>query len=232
VDLKGASARVANAASDILSSILQERLTSIAAFGSAVTGDFFPGISDLDLLVTTTTGLTVADFVRLQQAAEAMEVRPFSSIQAIYFRATDPTPSLVPGGYAHVAGPPMPSGFLRSELDLRESGQLWLQGHHQRCEMDLFEWSMAVDEKLPRIGRLLVTRIKPTVRALLARRELNAAEIWLATWDELIVATQEVDELLSQCIIKLTEALRADPIDWGVLGRRSIYTLDCIPRLM
>jgi hypothetical protein len=98
--------------------------------------------------------------------------------------------------------------------------------------MDLFEWSMAVDEKLPRIGRLLVTRIKPTVRALLARRELNAAEIWLATWDELIVATQEVDELLSQCIIKLTEALRADPIDWGVLGRRSIYTLDCIPRLM
>jgi predicted nucleotidyltransferase len=232
VDLMGVSARAANVASDLLSSILQERLASVAAFGSAMTGDFFPGVSDLDLLVTTTTGLMVADFLRLQQAAEATEVRPFSSIQAVYYRVTDPTPSLIPGGYAVVAGPPIPSGFLRSDLDLRESGQRWLRGHHQRYEMDLYEWSTAVGEKLPRIGRLLVTRVKPTIRALLVQRELNAAEVWLATWDELIVATQEVDKHLSGIIIKLTEAMRVDPTDWGIVGRRSIYTLDCLSGLM
>lgn len=226
------SAQAVDAASNVLQSVLQEDLVSVVLFGSAVTGDFFPGISDLDILVTTATGLTVADCVRLQRAAEVVDMQPFRSIQAIYFRATDPTPSLVPGGFEVLTGPSLPDGFVKTELDLRESGQHWLQGHHERYEKDLYDWSMAGGEKLPRIGRLLVTRVKPTIRALLAQQELSAVPIWLATWDELAIAAQNLDEHLKRCIGKLTVAMGADPVDWGIVGRRSIYVLECVSRLL
>ena len=58
-----------------LRSILREKLVGIYLYGSLITGDFAPGISDIDLVVVLTDALDEADFESLHQLHQRIVAR-------------------------------------------------------------------------------------------------------------------------------------------------------------
>lgn len=58
-----------------LQSILQENLVGVYVYGSLVTGDFDPGISDIDLVVVLNQALAEAEFESLHQLHQGIVVR-------------------------------------------------------------------------------------------------------------------------------------------------------------
>jgi predicted nucleotidyltransferase len=80
-DLRGALAR-----------ILREKLAGLYLYGSLVTGDFDPGLSDIDLLAVTASGLTQAEIEALRAMHEALVVEHASwddRVEVAYVSATD-----------------------------------------------------------------------------------------------------------------------------------------------
>ena len=58
-----------------LQSILRDRLVGVYLYGSLITGDFAPGISDIDLVVVLTDALDDADFASLHRLHQSVVER-------------------------------------------------------------------------------------------------------------------------------------------------------------
>lgn len=140
-----------------LTSILRERLVGIYLYGSLITGDFDPDISDIDLVVVLTIELDAAQFERLHQLhqrvikrqpdwRDRLELAYISETALRTFRSRTSTIGIVsPGEPFHLlqAG----GDWLISWYALREDG-VALLGPPIRTLVDY----IPVDEYLKAVG--------------------------------------------------------------------------------
>src|SRR5207245_690003 len=164
--------------------VLGSRLAAVAVHGSAVTGDLFPGLSDVDFAVVLDSRLDLSDSVAIAAGLEAAEIAPFAYVQATYHEATIAVPSVVPGAFSVLHGD-LDNGFLHTAESLRSAGGTWLQGLPRLANQDTKDWSVAVARR-PRQFRLILTHLKPTVRALLVMWDDDPISTYSNPWPVLV----------------------------------------------
>jgi hypothetical protein len=165
--------------------VLGPRLHSVIAYGSCVTGDVLPGYSDFDCLIVAGGPVTLADVLDLQQALGAADPEPFSYYQPTFVRGALRRASLVPGSFAALTGGEPPAAWVCRPGDLAASGERWLADLPAILAGDAADWSLATASQIARRARLHLTRVKPTLRALLTRAGADPARAWTATWADL-----------------------------------------------
>jgi Nucleotidyltransferase domain len=174
--------RLVRACGDVFAS----RLVSVVAYGSSVTGDVLPGYSDFDCLIALTAPVPLADLLALQARLGPAEVTPFSYLQPTFVVVGQaPRPVLVPGSFAVLGGLEPSPAWVCGPADLVASGERWLAGLPAVTATDAADWSLATPAHYGRRARLHLTRIKPTVRALLTRSGAEPVPTWAASWDRL-----------------------------------------------
>jgi nucleotidyltransferase-like protein len=164
------------------------RLLGVAVHGSAVAGDAFPGVSDVDFVVVLDSRLTLRDCESVAPQLDAIEIAPFAYVQVTYHESTAPMPSLVPDGFSLVHGDIDP-GFLHTDESLRSSGEMWLEDLPRLVDQDMKDWSVAVARR-PRQFRLILTRLKPTVRANLVSWGDDPIATYRNPWPTLVSRLQ------------------------------------------
>jgi hypothetical protein len=171
---------ILDAAAGIYRQVFGARLVGMAVHGSAVTGDLFPGLSDLDLVVVLSSSLTLSDSEALATALDAVDIAPFAYVQATYHEGSKPTSTLVPGGHSVIAGA-IDDAFLHTDASLRSAGERWLKALPDIVDQDTKDWSVAVARR-PRQLRLILTRLKPTVRAYLVAKGEEPITTYRTPW--------------------------------------------------
>jgi Nucleotidyltransferase domain len=204
------------------SRVLSDRLVALVAYGSVVTGDRLPG-SDLDLLVVLRTPLTLDDAVSLQRWMP--EPPGVSYIGVTYLLANEPAPWLVPDGFRLLTGL-LEDGFISDEATLTLRGREVLRDLPRIVDQDARDWSGAIGEKRGRQVRLLTTRLKPAVRAMLAREGEPPLEVWRLPWDELVQRWRRHDPLKADALASVLDHLRAVPRDDQASGEGLLRLLE------
>jgi len=157
-------------------------LVVLAAYGSIVTGDHLDDFSDIDLWVVLREPFGVEDAIRLQRLMP--EPGGVSYIQPSFHLIHEPVPHLVPGAYVVLSGE-LPEGFIATEETLLRDGTELLRDLPDLVRDDALAWTGAIREKRARHVRLMVTRLKPAVRATLVGLGEPALEVWRMPWNEL-----------------------------------------------
>jgi len=200
-------------------------IVALVAYGSVVTGDFIEGFSDLDLVVVLPQPLTVEEAIVLQrQMPEPVAV---AYIQPTFHLRDRPVPHLVPGAF-HVEHGELPSGFVATEETLRRSSADTLRVLPTLVDDDARAWVGAIGEKRPRHVRLMVTRLKPAVRATLVRLGEPVVEVWRAPWDGLVDLWRQHRALRADELAEILELLRARTRDDRACGERVLRLLERI----
>ena len=208
---------------DTLAGIFGERLELLAVHGSAVAGDAFPGFSDLDLVATLRGGLGLEAALK---CAERLEIDLGSTpyIQVDWVDADAPRPSLVPSSFRLLLGDDAPPELLHTAFTLRLSGAAWLEQLPDLIRRDTEDWAIAVGRRSRQL-RLLVTRVKPTVRAWLTTLGEDPIATYAAPWGRLANAVRRHDPGIAGLVLELVDGLRADPRDELVLGSTALHVL-------
>ena len=214
---------VLDALIDAYSGVLGPRLVGIAAHGSSVTGDFFPGVSDLDLAVILEDRLTLADSKTIARRIDALSIEPFAYVQAMYHEAANPRPSLVPGAFRLLNGA-VDEAFIHTERSLRSAATAWLEEVPALLDRDLKDWSVAVGRR-PRQFRLLLTRLKPTVRAKLVRWGQDAVVTYSRPWPKLVEHLARRESNLATKLSVLLTDMDAPTLDPMILGAQVLDLL-------
>ena len=204
---------------------LGPRLSALAVYGSAVTGDLLPGFSDLDLLVVLEEPLTLEDALALQRRMP--ELPGIAYVQPTYRLATEAEPHLVPNAFRTLTGT-LPDGFVHDEATLRAAGEETLAGLPALLDQDACDWTGAVGEKRPRHVRLLTTRLKPAVRATLVRLGEAPLDAWRLHWDDLAQRWRRHDEPRAEDLGDVLIRLRASPRDDRACGEALLRVLASI----
>jgi len=209
---------------EALEGIFGERLELLAVHGSEVTGDAFPGFSDLDLVAMLRGG--GLDLETAVKCADGLAVDLGSApyMQVDWIDADAPRPSLVPRSFRLVRGDEPPPELLHTAFTLRMSGAAWLEQLPELIRRDTEDWAIAVGRR-PWQLRLIVTRVKPTVRAWLTTLGEDPLATYAAPWGQLANAVRRHDPGIAGLVLELVEGLRADPRDDLALGSTALHVL-------
>lgn len=207
---------VAQAIGSAYQRALGPRLVGVAVHWSAVTGDSFPGFSDADFLVLLGSPLTLNDSLAVAAVIELVDIAPFSYVQAVYTEVRAPASHVVPGAFVVLRGA-IEDGFLHTNDTLRRAGEQWLEKLPTVVDGDVGDWSVSVGRRKRQL-RLVLTRLKPTVRALLVRDGLEPLVAYREPWprllDHLRTSEPDVAEKLGALIDRLHIG-RLDPLEAG-----------------
>ncbi len=168
---------------DGFSVVLGDRFAALASHGSAVTGGYIPGFSDLDLVLFLQGAILEPDAAELQARLGDLDPAPFAYLQLSRALAIDDgqplLPSLIPGSYRVLTGAIPAEGVLHTEQTLRASGRSWLARLPEAVTVNRIDWSVATGDARSRRIRVMMTALKPAIRALL----VEAGEPVFATWN-------------------------------------------------
>ncbi|MDQ3640962.1 MAG: hypothetical protein M3450_05710 [Actinomycetota bacterium] len=193
MDLPVAAAPIALALSRAASDVLGPRLLSFVAYGSAVTGDILPGYSDFDVAMAVRGLITLHDALSLEAVTGELDIAPFNYCQPKFLDVTAADAVLVPKTFVVVVGHDPPPAWIFSAPQLRTSGEQWLAGLPAVLAHDAADWSFTTSASRPRQARLHLTRVKPSLRALLVHHGCDPVTTWSATWAQLGKRLAEVD---------------------------------------
>ncbi len=199
------AAALAGAASEVLGS----RLVSLVAYGSAVSGDILPRYSDFDFAVAVSGPVTLDDALALERATGQLDIAPFTYCQPRLVGRSATNAVFVPSTFAVILGEAPPAAWIFDGGQLRTSGEEWLAGLPASLAQDATDWSFTTSTSRARRARLHLTRVKPSLRALLVRHGCDPVTAWTATWDELSRRLTEVDARAAEQLSVLLEAARA-----------------------
>jgi len=214
---------VLGALANAFTEILGPREVGLAVHGSAVTDDFFPGISDVDLAVVLDDELALADSKALAGRIDGVAIAPFAYVQATYHEAAKPQPSLVPGASLVLRGA-IDDGFMHSADSLASAAAAWLEKLPTLLEQDVKDWSVSVGRR-PRQLRLILTRLKPTVRAKLVTWGEDPVATYGRPWPQLIEDVGGHESNLANDLSAILRALKGPTLDPLALGARLLDTL-------
>jgi hypothetical protein len=205
------------------SDIFGSRLLAVAAHGSAITGDAFPGFSDVDFVVVLDSPLILPDAEAVGARLDAIDITPFAYVQAAYCEVNRPTPSVVPGGFALFLGD-IGVGFMHTNESLRSAGDMWLRDLPQLVDTDMRDWSVAVNRRARQL-RLLITRLKPTVRAYLVISGDSPIPTYRSPWPSLVDRLRVHEPQLATDLSSLVAALRTRTPDIFDAGGKALRLL-------
>jgi hypothetical protein len=217
---------VPEAVANVYRQVFGSRLVGIAVHGSAVTGDVLPGLSDIDFVVVLATRLTLPDCEAVAAQVDAVEIDPFAYVQATYRETGVPMPTLVPGGFSVQHGV-IEEGLLHTHKSLGAAAEAWMEGLPRLVEQDMKDWSVAVGRR-PRQFRLILTRLKPTVRARLTMSGDDPVATYRNPWPMLIERLRIYQPGLATDLSSLLRGLRTERqnlLDAGVQALRLLNDL-------
>jgi hypothetical protein len=212
---------------EALVGIFGERLELLAVHGSEVAGDAFPGFSDLDLVAMLGGGGLGLEAALTCAERLAVDLGSTPYMQVDWIDADAPRPSLVPSSFRVLLGDGPPTELLHTAFTLRMSGAAWLEQLPDLIQRDTEDWAISVGRR-PRQLRLLVTRVKPTVRAWLTTLGEDPLATYSAPWGRLANAVRRHDPGIAGLILELVDGLRADPRDELALGSTTLHVLSRI----
>jgi len=193
-----------------LAETLGGALVAVAVHGSGVTGDAFAGLSDLDFVVVLKGVLSPTTSAEVAEALDRVSIEPYAYLQATYHDAGHPEPSIVPGAYRRLLGDSkVLHGFEHSAASLRASGERWLGSLSDLRQQDIEDWSFSTGRR-PRQLRLVLTRVKPTVRAVLVVDGVQPLDAYRAPWPELVAMLNRTRPGAASRLSDLVESL-GDP---------------------
>ena len=205
------------------SSVLGRGLVGMAVHGSAVTGDFFPNVSDFDLALVLEDRLTLADSKAIAGRIDRVAIAPFAYVQATYHEVGKPYPSVVPGAFRLLNGA-IDEGFMHTAESLTAAAAAWLEKLPTLLEEDVNDWSVAVGRR-PRQFRLILTRLKPTVRAQLVTWGEDPVATYARPWPELVEHVGGHESNLADHLSAILRDLKAPNLDPLTLGARLLDML-------
>lgn len=170
------------------SSALGQRLVALVAYGSSVEGTFIPAFSDFDLAIFLRGEFAVEDAIAVQAGLGDLQPTPFDYLQTKFVNVSvPPVPTLVEGSFSVFwGGLPDKRRYLHDADSLRQSGRGWLEALPKLIADDQAAWAVAAGStRRCRLVRLMVTRLKPALRALLVEHGEPPGEAWIAGWHEL-----------------------------------------------
>jgi hypothetical protein len=201
---------------------LGDRLVALAAYGSSVDDSAIPNFSDFDLVAFLHGALSVSDAVAVQRCLGDLDTRPFVYLQTKFVDVdARPQPAIIPGNVRVFWGAiPDVSDYLHDDQSLRSSGQAWLRALPELVAEDKAAWSVAAGSaRRQRLVRLLMTRLKPTVRAVLVEKGEPPSAVWLANWIGLASRwgkyEPEAGGILASLLVALPPRNRAAELDCG-----------------
>jgi hypothetical protein len=169
--------------------VLGDRLVCFVVHGSAVQGGYLVGISDLDFYVFLHGRVPVEGLLDLQDRLGDFDTGPFDYLQlSDAIDVDDPSavaPRLIPGSYTVMQGSLPSEDFVHSHESLVLHGRRWLESAPKLVRSDIEQWSTATGPRRTWLVRLILTRLKPTLRAMLAARGEPAEEVWAEPYEEL-----------------------------------------------
>lgn len=183
----GEARRVGSLLADAYREVLGNRLIALAAHGGAVTG-FISGFSDFDFVLVVKGFPSTADASDLNQALTRLcpDPAPFAYLQlSSVIDIADPGASrrgLIDGAYSLLAGALPEDWQFTNREDLRTSGRALLSDLPRLIRIDTIDWAADAGGRRERRVRVLFTRLKPAIRALLVERGLDPLEAWTANW--------------------------------------------------
>ena len=192
---------------------LGDRLAALVAYGSAADGTFIAGFSDFDLAVFLRGEFSPDDAVAAQAALGDLDPAPFDYLQTKFIDLSlPPTPTLVPDSYLVFAGSlPSEPAYLYNDASLRRSGRKWLDDLPALIAADAAAWSVAAGSKRRRrLVRLMMTRLKPGLRAFLVERGESPAAVWPMAWPDLAACWRQHDEEAASTLEKVLALLPPD----------------------
>jgi len=209
---------------EALASAFGERLELLAVHGSEVTGDAFPGFSDLDLVAVLRGGRLDLEAALKCADGLALDLGPASYLQVDWVDAGTPRPSLVTSSFRLLIGDAVPEALFHTAFTLRLSGAAWLEQLPDLIQRDTEDWAIAVGRRSRQL-RLIVTRAKPTVRAWLTTLGEDPVATYAAPWGRLANAVRRHDPGIAGLVLELVEGLRAEQRDEYALGSTGLHLL-------
>jgi predicted nucleotidyltransferase len=153
---------------DDIRAVLHEDLTGLYLYGSVVSGDFIPGISDLDLLAVTRRDITLADLAQLEAIhAAIVRDRPEweDRIEVAYLSAEGLRTFREQRSPLAIISPGEP-------LHLIDAGSDWLMNWYLIRTSGVALYGPPVTEAIPPIAR------EEYLAAV--REHLSSADAWIA----------------------------------------------------
>lgn len=169
------------------SEVLGPDLTAIYVYGSATDGSFLAGFSDFDVAVFCHGRPALDAYLAVYRHLADVQLDPFDYLQVKYIDVTAPPKhELVPGAFELLCGGLIDEKpYVFTDESLRAESKRWLSIVPGLLAEDAQTWSVAVGPaRRRRHVRLIVTRIKPTVRGLLTVLGESPAKAFTATWDD------------------------------------------------
>jgi hypothetical protein len=209
--------------------VLESRLVALAVHGSAVTGDLLPGVSNVDFAVVLDSRLELRDSVAIAASIETVEVAPFAYVQATYHEAGMAVPSVVPGAFSVLHGD-LDNGFVHTAESLRS--RRYLVGGAPTLGESGHEGLVSRVARLPRQLRLILTRLKPTVRAHLVTWGEDPITTYRNPWPGLVDSMSVHEASLASDISSVLSLLRppgTDLLDTGAILLGPLVRLADLP---
>jgi predicted nucleotidyltransferase len=207
---------------DVVQRGFGDRVVFAAVHGSAATGDVLPGLSDLDVAIVLDDLPSVADAVAMHHRMKHVSIEPCSYVQPAYFEVGAVHPLLVRGAYVVLLGE-VPAGFEQQDDDLRRNGEEWLAKLPDLVRADAQAWSLANGISTARFARLLATRLKPALRALLVRAGADPQVAWSLRWDDLAAA---LDDPIATGVRRFLDIARLPEPIWDAIGDTALFVLE------
>ncbi|MCU7730875.1 hypothetical protein ODJ79_44785 [Actinoplanes sp. KI2] len=182
-----------------IADVLGDRLQAAAVYGSAVTGDLLHGFSDLDLRLFVTNPVTVDDHLALRAALSGSDLGGAAALQLSAAAAT-PRPCFPPRTFRWVYGGGYGDAVVLDAGQLRAAGADWLARLPGLLADDGLDWAAGTGADGRRQLRLLVTRLKPTVRAIITAASDDPAFVWSAGWPDLTWRLAALDARLGAAL--------------------------------
>lgn len=205
-------ARLRSSVIDAVNGTFGARCVALYAYGSGVDGSFIPGFSDFDLAVFTRGRPSLDDALALHRHLAEAELDPFAYLQVKYVNLSQPSKGeFVPGSYELLTGKlDDESVHVFDDEALRVEAERWLSVLPGLVVDDTHTWSVAVgSSRRQRHVRLIVTRIKPTVRSILAVSGVLPSAAFVANWDEL---AEYMDSRGAESAVLLRELREQSPL--------------------
>jgi hypothetical protein len=202
-------------------------LDALIVYGSAADGTAIEGFSDLDFLVLLHDPLSPVQSCELQLACSRISFRPFAYLQGTTIdRAMQPTPLLVPGTFSVVYGEIPDLRIVHTEDSFGTSCREWLRQLPQIVYTDTADWAFVDPDARPRLFRRLVTRLKPSLKALMVGRGSPASVAWKLDYGELARWWYDTSSATGPALVKLVAELPIEPDEELESGRVVLETLN------
>ena len=234
MDLPVLARPFANRLAEATRGVLERRLASVVVYGSAADGDILAGYSDFDCLLAVRAPVTLGDALAIETTMGGADIAPFTYYQPTFVATDSARGLLVPNAFVVISGDEPDPAWVLTDEDMRASADKWLQQLPVLLAKDAVDWSMTTPSTRPRRARLHLTRVKPSLRALLVREGYDPSSAWAATWSDLLdgLATMDVravdrvtlllaaasrhdDRTIAIACLKLLDTICANHLDAG-----------------